>query len=78
MPTTPTTAVRKGAIQNDHLREYLRDLYTVLAPIAGLPAISIPNGTNHQGWPIGFQIVGKAFQEDELLAFSQHVMKSML
>ena len=75
MPTTPTTAVRHGAAKRDRMEEYLGDLYTVLANLAGLPAISIPNGTNDEGWPIGFQIIGKAFQEADLLAFAQHVME---
>ena len=74
MPTTPTTAPRHGKVAQDAMQEYLGDLYTVLAPMAGLPAISIPNGTNEQGWPIGFQIIGKAFQEDDLLAFSQYLL----
>ena len=73
LPTTPTTAQPRGTTPQDPRQEYLADLYTVLANISGLPAISIPNGTNPQGWPTGFQIIGKSFQEDKLLAFAQHL-----
>lgn len=77
LPTTPITALKRGEVKKDCMQEYLGDLYTVLAPMAGLPAISIPNGVNKEGWPIGFQIIGKAFQEAELLAFAKHLMEDM-
>ena len=73
LPTTPTTALRKGTV-NEPIQEYLADLYTVPASIAGVPAISIPNGTNEKGWPIGVQIIGKAFGEAPLLAFAKHII----
>jgi aspartyl-tRNA(Asn)/glutamyl-tRNA(Gln) amidotransferase subunit A len=52
---------------------YLADLYTVLASIAGVPAISIPNGTDENDLPIGLQVMAPAFGEAKLLAFSEYL-----
>ena len=73
LPTTPTTAFKLGERAQDLLSMYLADLYTVVASIAGIPAISIPNGTDQKGLPIGLQIIAPAFGEAQLLAFAQHV-----
>ena len=73
LPTTPTPAFALGTHANP-LEMYLADLFTVQASIAGVPAISIPNGTDEQGLPIGLQIIGDAFQESRLLAFSQYIL----
>jgi aspartyl-tRNA(Asn)/glutamyl-tRNA(Gln) amidotransferase subunit A len=73
LPTTPTTAFKIGEKIQDPLAMYLADLYTVLASIAGLPAISIPNGADAQGLPIGLQVIAPAFGEAELLAFAKYL-----
>ncbi len=73
LPTTPTTAFQMCKGERDPLVMYLADLYTVLASIAGVPAISIPNGTDENGLPIGIQIIAPAFGEAQLLAFAQHI-----
>ena len=52
---------------------YLGDLFTVQANVTGLPAISIPNGVDEGGLPIGFQIMGGAFKEADLLAFAKSI-----
>ena len=72
LPTTPTTAFKIGE-RTTPIEMYLADLFTVQASIAGVPAISIPNGTDPEGLPIGLQIMGNAFQESSLLAFSQYI-----
>ena len=46
---------------------YLNDIFTVPVNLAGLPAISIPAGLDASGYPLGLQIIGKAFQEQEIL-----------
>jgi aspartyl-tRNA(Asn)/glutamyl-tRNA(Gln) amidotransferase subunit A len=69
-PTTPTTAYKVGEKTSDPLQMYLGDLFTVQANVVGLPAISIPNGVDNEGLPIGFQIMAGAFQEAQLLAFA--------
>jgi aspartyl-tRNA(Asn)/glutamyl-tRNA(Gln) amidotransferase subunit A len=73
LPTTPTTAFKIGAHIQDPLTMYLGDLYTVLASLAGVPAISIPNGTDEKGLPIGLQVMAPAFEEAELLAFAKYL-----
>lgn len=73
-PTTPTTAYKIGEKTADPIQMYLGDLFTVQANVVGLPAISIPNGEDNEGMPIGFQIMAGAFQEKELLAFSNAIL----
>ncbi len=69
MPTTPTTAFEIGAENADPLQMYLADIFTVQANVTGCPAISIPNGVDAQGLPIGVQIMAKPFDEKRLLDF---------
>lgn len=78
MPTTPTTAFKLGEHSLDPIEMYLADIYTVQANICGLPAISIPNGVDSEGLPIGLQLLGKAFKEDEIYAFSNYLMESAI
>jgi aspartyl-tRNA(Asn)/glutamyl-tRNA(Gln) amidotransferase subunit A len=72
-PTTPTTAYKLGEKTADPIQMYLGDLFTVQANVVGLPAISIPNGVDKDGLPIGFQIMAGAFKEKELLAFAKSI-----
>jgi aspartyl-tRNA(Asn)/glutamyl-tRNA(Gln) amidotransferase subunit A len=46
---------------------YLNDIYTVPAPLAGIPALSIPCGFGDTGMPVGLQIMGDYFQEARML-----------
>lgn len=73
-PTAPTTAWDIGG-KADSLSMYLADLFTVQASLCGLPAISIPNGEDNSGMPIGLQVIGKAFDEENLYAFSDYLDK---
>ena len=66
-PTTPTTAFRLGAKTRDPVQMYLNDIYTISAPLAGLPALSIPCGFDAKGLPIGLQIMGDYFAEAKML-----------
>lgn len=70
-PTTPSTAFEIGNKSEDPIKAYLADIFTVQANVVGYPAISIPNGTDKNGLPIGFQILGKEFEEHELLKFAK-------
>jgi aspartyl-tRNA(Asn)/glutamyl-tRNA(Gln) amidotransferase subunit A len=65
-PVAPTTAYRIGEKTQDPLEMYMGDVYTVPVNIAGLPALSMPVGTDSQGLPIGMQLIGKAFSEPKL------------
>jgi aspartyl-tRNA(Asn)/glutamyl-tRNA(Gln) amidotransferase subunit A len=66
LPTTARTAFKLGEISNP-LEMYMNDVFTIPISLAGLPAISIPFGSDDKGLPIGMQLVGKWFKEDELL-----------
>jgi aspartyl-tRNA(Asn)/glutamyl-tRNA(Gln) amidotransferase subunit A len=65
-PTSPTVAFPLGAKVDDPLAMYLNDYCTIPMPLAGIPAISIPNGLS-EGLPVGFQLAGPAFSENGLL-----------
>lgn len=79
LPTTPTTAFgfNHSVESNDPLEMCRTDIYTVLASIAGLPAISIPYGVDNNGLPIGIQIIGKPFCDCQLLNFADKVLNSI-
>ena len=72
-PTAPGVAFELGAKTADPYAMYLNDFCTVPAPLAGIPAISIPNGMaappgGGKSLPVGLQLVGPAFSEDRLLS----------
>lgn len=73
MPTTPSTAFKFGEHRDDPVAMYLEDLYTVQASVSGVPAISIPNGKDSKGMPIGLQVICNSFKEAELFAFSNYL-----
>lgn len=75
MPITPTTAFKLGSHTDNPLEMYLADLFSVQANVVGVPAISIPCGTDKQGLPIGLQIIADDFEESKLLFFSDQLMK---
>ncbi len=66
-PSTPTSAFTIGEKTNDPVSMYLNDIFTVPINLAGLPAISIPAGLDSKGYPLGLQIIGKAFDEQNIL-----------
>jgi len=65
-PTTPTTPFLLGERTDDPISMYLSDVLTVSANLAGIPGVSLPCGKSAQGLPIGFQILGKPFEENLL------------
>jgi aspartyl-tRNA(Asn)/glutamyl-tRNA(Gln) amidotransferase subunit A len=85
-PTSPSPAFKIGEKVEDPLQMYLSDIFTISVNLAGLPAISIPCGFSLKGLPIGFQIIGKPFDERGILqlayAYEQstpwHKMKPMI
>ncbi len=66
-PTSPITAFKMGEKSNNPLEMYLADICTVPVNIGGLPAMSIPCSLDSKGMPIGFQLIGKAFNEEKIL-----------
>jgi aspartyl-tRNA(Asn)/glutamyl-tRNA(Gln) amidotransferase subunit A len=65
-PTAPTAAFELGAKTADPMSMYVNDYCTVPMSLAGIPAISIPNGFDG-GLPTGFQLAGPAFSENAIL-----------
>jgi len=66
-PSTPSSAFKIGEKTDDPVSMYLNDIFTVPINLAGLPAISIPAGNDSKGYPLGLQIIGKAFDEQNIL-----------
>jgi len=65
-PTSPTVAFKLGEKTDNPLEMYLNDYCTVPMSLAGIPALSIPNGLS-DGLPTGFQLAGPAFSENRIL-----------
>ena len=66
-PTSPSTAFELGAKGDDPVQMYLNDIFTIPAPLAGLPGLSIPCGFDGKGLPVGLQIMGNYFAEAKML-----------
>lgn len=66
-PVTPTPAFKIGENMQDPLVMYMADIYTVLASLAGIPAVALPLGNNTMGLPLSVQLMTKHFNEQELL-----------
>jgi len=66
-PTSPSTAFPIGAKVQDPVQMYLDDIFTIPAPLAGLPGLSIPCGFDARGLPVGLQIMGHHFAESRML-----------
>jgi len=69
-PVAPTPAFKLGEKLADPLSMYLADIYMAAVSLAGLPAISIPCG-KVKGLPVGFQIIGKPFEEEKIMAIAE-------
>jgi aspartyl-tRNA(Asn)/glutamyl-tRNA(Gln) amidotransferase subunit A len=66
-PTSPSTAFALGAKSDDPVQMYLNDIFTIPAPLAGLPGLSVPCGFDAKGLPVGLQIMGNTFAEAKML-----------
>lgn len=76
-PTTPGTAFEFGKNSADPIKMYLEDIFTVQAPLTGLPAISLPMGKHSNGLPFGVQVMAAKFEESKLFAFSNYIMNTI-
>ena len=65
-PTAPSAAFPLNEKQDDPIKMYLNDVFTVPASLAGIPGISIPYGKDKNGLPLGIQLLGKHFDEQEI------------
>jgi aspartyl-tRNA(Asn)/glutamyl-tRNA(Gln) amidotransferase subunit A len=67
-PTTPSSAFGLGELaEADPVQMYLNDVFTVTVNLAGLPGISVPAGLDRKGLPLGLQLIGRPWQEGDLL-----------
>ncbi len=71
MPVAPSVAWKFGEKSDDPVAMYLSDIYTVLANLAGVPALALPAGKHpDNGLPVGVQLMASLWEEDRLLAFA--------
>ena len=66
-PVAPTVAWKLGSKDEDPVANYLADIFTLPASLAGLPGMSVPAGTGEGGMPVGLQLIADYFQEGRLL-----------
>ena len=67
-PATPSAAFGLGEMaEADPIQMYLNDVFTVTVNLAGLPGIAVPTGTDAKGLPLGLQLIGRPWEEAELL-----------
>lgn len=74
LPTSPVTAFKAGEKMDDPVAMYLADIYTVLANLAGIPAVSLPLFRHSNGMPFGLQVMANKFDELTLLQASSLIM----
>ncbi|HWR32972.1 MAG TPA: Asp-tRNA(Asn)/Glu-tRNA(Gln) amidotransferase subunit GatA [Chitinophagaceae bacterium] len=75
LPTSPVTAYKSGEKMNDPIAMYLADIYTVMANLVGIPAISLPLFKHSNGMPFGLQVMANRFDELTLLQVSHQMMQ---
>ena len=66
-PVAPTTAWKLGDKADDPVANYLADIFTLPASLAGLPGMSVPAGFGEEGMSVGLQLIGNYFKEAQLL-----------
>ena len=75
-PTTPSAAFELGKLESaDPVEMYLNDVFTVTVNLAGLPGISVPAGLNSEGLPLGLQLIGRPWEEGDLMNIA-HTLES--
>lgn len=76
-PSTPSSAFAIGEMKNvDPVQMYLNDIFTVPVNLAGLPGISVPAGLDKNGLPLGLQLIGKPWEEGDMLNIAYCLEKS--
>lgn len=72
-PTAPSAAFAIGENEDDPIKMYLNDVFTIPASLAGLPGMSIPAGLDSMGLPLGLQLIGRPWDEETVLRASHFV-----
>ena len=75
-PTTPSPAFPIGDKEDDPIKMYLNDIFTVPASLAGIPGISIPFGKSKDGLPLGIQLLSKHFNEQTIFDAASFLEKN--
>jgi aspartyl-tRNA(Asn)/glutamyl-tRNA(Gln) amidotransferase subunit A len=75
-PTTPGLPFKIGAERENPVETYLEDLFTVTPSMAGVPAISVPLRRKSGNLPLGLQVIGNDFEENELYAIAEQIMST--
>ena len=76
-PATPSAAFGLGEMTDaDPVAMYLNDVFTVTVNLAGLPGIAVPTGQNRQGLPLGLQLIGRPWEEADLLSSAYALERS--
>ena len=76
-PTTPSAAFGLGDMSDaDPVQMYLNDVFTVTVNLAGLPGISVPAGADKSGLPLGLQVIGKPWEEGDMLNIAYSLEQS--
>jgi len=77
-PISPTTAWPLGERTADPMKMYLSDVFSVLAPLAGIPSLALPVGTDAEGLPVGVQVCGPRFEDDLVIRASRALESALL
>ena len=75
-PVAPSVAWKFGENANDPVADYLADIFTLPASLAGLPGMSVPAGFGAGGMPVGLQLIGNYFKEAQLLNMAHHLQQA--
>ncbi len=75
-PVAPKVAWKLGENANDPVADYLADIFTLPASLAGLPGMSVPAGFGAHGMPVGLQLIGNYFQEAQLLNVAHRLQQA--
>jgi aspartyl-tRNA(Asn)/glutamyl-tRNA(Gln) amidotransferase subunit A len=76
-PSTPSSAFKIGEKKDDPISMYLNDIFTVPVNLAGIPAISIPAGTDNNNYPLGLQLIGSPLEEQKILNIAYALEKKI-
>lgn len=75
-PTAPSAAFAIGENEDDPVKMYLNDVFTIPASMAGLPGMSVPAGLNPDGLPLGLQIIGRPWDEEMVLRVGRAIERA--
>jgi len=75
-PVAPTVAWKLGEKSSDPVANYLADIFTLPASLAGLPGMSVPAGFGEGNMPVGLQLIGNYFSEAKLLNMAHRLQQA--